>query len=78
MIGKTVSHYRILEKLGQGGMGEVYPAEDANLHRHVAIKVLPDEFAHDAERLARFQRQAEVILRPEAVLRRQVTTLPDP
>ena len=60
-MGKAISHYRILEKLGQGGMGEVYRAEDSHLHRHVAIKVLPDEFAHDAERLARFQREAEVL-----------------
>ena len=52
MIGKTVSHYRIIEKLGQGGMGEVYRAEGADLHRHVDIKVLPDEFAHDTERCA--------------------------
>ena len=61
MIGKTISHYQILEKLGAGGMGEVYRAEDANLSRQVAIKVLPDEFAHDAERLARFQREAQVL-----------------
>jgi serine/threonine protein kinase len=61
MIGKTLGHYRIAEKLGAGGMGEVYRAEDTNLHRHVAIKVLPDEFAHDAERLARFQREAQVL-----------------
>ena len=55
MIGTSLSHYRITEKLGQGGMGEVYRAEDTNLSRHVAIQVLPDEFAHDAERLARFE-----------------------
>src|SRR5512139_4089178 len=61
MIGTSLSHYRILEKLGAGGMGEVYRAEDTNLHRHVAIKVLLDEFSHDAERLARFQREAQVL-----------------
>jgi serine/threonine protein kinase len=51
MIGTTVSYYRITEKLGQGGMGEVSCAEDTNLSRQVAIKVLPGEFAHDAEPL---------------------------
>ncbi len=61
MIGTSLSHYRITEKLGQGGMGDVYRAEDANLSRQVAIKVLPDEFAHDAERLALFQREAQVL-----------------
>ena len=57
MIGTSLSHYRITEKLGQGGMGEVYRAEDTNLSRQVAIKVLPDEFAHDAERLGLFRAQ---------------------
>ncbi len=61
MIGKALGHYQITEKLGQGGMGEVYRAEDMNLHRHVAIKVLTDEFSDDAERLARFQREAQVL-----------------
>ena len=55
MIGTSLSHYRITEKLGQGGMGEVHRAEDTNLSRQAAIEVLPDEFAHDAERLARFE-----------------------
>jgi len=61
MISDTVSHYRILEKLGAGGMGEVYLAEDTNLDRQVAIKVLPDVFADDAERLARFEREAKLL-----------------
>jgi serine/threonine protein kinase len=61
MLGTSLSHYRITEKLGQGGMGEVYRAEDTNLSRQVAIKVLPDEFAHDAERLARFEREAKLL-----------------
>ncbi len=51
MLGTSLSHYRITEKLGQGGTGEVYRAEDTNLSRQVAIKVLPNEFAHDEGRL---------------------------
>ena len=61
MINQILSHYRIIEKLGAGGMGEVYRAEDITLKRQVALKVLPDVFAADPERLARFQREAEVL-----------------
>jgi len=48
MVGKTLSHYKVIEKIGQGGMGEVYRAEDTNLSREVAIKVLPEQFTKDA------------------------------
>lgn len=60
-ISGTMSHFRILEKLGAGGMGEVYRAEDTNLNRQVAIKVLPDIFAGDPERMTRFQREAKLL-----------------
>ncbi len=61
MIGQTLAHYRITAALGAGGMGEVWRATDEKLGRDVALKVLPEEFAKDPERMARFEREAKVL-----------------
>ena len=61
MIGKSLAHYSITSEIGKGGMGEVYQATDTKLGRDVAIKVLPEEFARNADRVARFQREAKLL-----------------
>jgi serine/threonine protein kinase len=61
VIGRTIAHYRVQEKIGAGGMGEVYRAQDIRLDRDIAIKVLPEIFARDAERMVRFEREAKVL-----------------
>ena len=61
MIGKTISHYHILDKLGEGGMGTVYLAEDTDLGRKVAVKMLPAKMATDPERLRRLRNEAKTV-----------------
>ena len=61
MIGTRLAHYEVTSHLGTGGMGEVYQASDTKLGRTVAIKLLPEAFSHDTERVARFQREARVL-----------------
>ena len=65
MLGEQISHYQVLEKIGEGGMGEVYRATDTKLNRDVALKILPEQFASDSQRMGRFQREAEVLAEEE-------------
>jgi hypothetical protein len=65
LIGRTLGHYRIVDKIGEGGMGEVYRAHDERLDRDVAVKVLPGSVAQDPERIARFEREAKAVAKLE-------------
>ena len=66
--GQNLLHYRVVDKIGEGGMGEVWRAEDTKLDREVALKVLPEEFAKDPERMARFERRVEAAAQIEIAL----------
>jgi len=65
LVGRTLGHYRVVEKIGAGGMGEVYRAHDERLDRDVAVKVLPASVAQDPERIARFEREAKAVAKLE-------------
>jgi serine/threonine-protein kinase len=74
LIGRTLGHYRIVDKIGEGGMGEVYRAHDERLDRDVAIKVLPASVAQDTERIARFEREAKAVAKLEHTSARMKTS----
>ena len=75
MIGRTIAHYEVTSHLGKGGMGEVYRARDSKLGREVALKVLPEGFAGDAERLSRFQREGLIGVQQRDVELRNIERL---